>query len=156
MSPAPPRRLLLEDTILQGTRGAAVSEARPLRLTASGRLGLADLSRLGRSLVAAAERGDVDRVVVDLRTVSADLATLDVLARLQLVARRHRQPVSFAHAPLVLRDLLTSVGLDEVVPLAGSPSAVEAAGQPEAGEEPVGVEEGVHRHDAPTGDLEDL
>ena len=70
-----------------------------------------------------------------------DIATVDELARLQLVARRLGFTVRLRHAGAELRRLLDLAGLTAVVPVTGPACAsVEVFGQPEGGEEP-GVEE---------------
>lgn len=73
-----------------------------------------------------------------------DLRTVQALARLQLVARRHGIALCLCQAPPALEELLALVGLDEVIPRC---LGVQSGGQPEQGEQPSGVEEGVHRRD---------
>ena len=64
----------------------------------------------------------------------ADLETIDLLARLQLAARRHGRTLQLLHAQPALRELVALAGLRLVLP-------VEAGRQAEEGEDPFGVEE---------------
>ena len=64
----------------------------------------------------------------------ADAETIDLLARLQLSARRHGRTLRFLHASPALHDLIAFVGLDAVL-------RVEPRREAEQGEDPVGVEE---------------
>lgn len=75
-----------------------------------------------------------------------DLGTVEVLAHLQLVARRHGIAVRLCHVPPPLEELLVLAGLTEGV--LGC-LCTEPSGKPEEGKEPGGIEEGVHRHDPP-------
>jgi hypothetical protein len=72
----------------------------------------------------------------------ADLATVDALARLQLVARRAGLELRLRRASPDLLDLIAFVGLDEVL-------RVEPGRQPEEREEPLGVEEERELSDPP-------
>ena len=57
-------------------------------------------------------------LVVDVRTLAEpDLRTLEVLARLQLTARRLGATIRLSHACLRMRELLAWSGLDELLPL---------------------------------------
>jgi STAS domain len=62
------------------------------------------------------------------------METIDLLARLELAARRHGRTLRFLHASPALRELVAFAGLDGVL-------AVEARREAEEGEDPVGVEE---------------
>jgi anti-anti-sigma regulatory factor len=74
-------------------------------------------------------------IVCDLSALSgADVETIDLLARLQLAARRHDRTLRFLHASPALRELIAFVGLEGVL-------RVEPRRQAEEGEDPVGVEE---------------
>lgn len=82
-----------------------------------------------------------DRVICDVgRLVQVDLATVDALARLQLVARRYRRQFRVRNASEELADLLALVGLSEVVPIEAALS-LQVQGQIEEREELRGVEE---------------
>ena len=74
-------------------------------------------------------------IVCDLSALSgADVETIDLLARLQLAARRHDRTLRFLHASPALRELIAFVGLEGVL-------RVEPRRQAEEREDPVGVEE---------------
>jgi hypothetical protein len=64
----------------------------------------------------------------------ADLETIDLLARLQLAARRHGRTIRFLHASPALRSLIAFAGLEAVL-------RVEPGREAEEREDPVGVEE---------------
>jgi anti-anti-sigma regulatory factor len=64
----------------------------------------------------------------------ADAVMIDTLARLQLAMRRRGLEIRLRNTPPELRELITLVGLDDVL-------RVEPGGQPEEREQPVGVEE---------------
>jgi ABC-type transporter Mla MlaB component len=70
----------------------------------------------------------------------ADLATVDDLARLQLIARRLGITLELHDAPRELRELLDFAGLRDVV-RCPEPLPVEVRGQAEQREEPRRVEE---------------
>jgi anti-anti-sigma regulatory factor len=74
-------------------------------------------------------------IVCDLSALrGSDAETIDLLARLQLAARRHGRTLRFLHASPALQDLIAFVGLEAVL-------RVEPRRQAEEGEDPVGVEE---------------
>jgi ABC-type transporter Mla MlaB component len=62
-----------------------------------------------------AERG-AGVVLCDVRGVEPDAVTVDALARLQLAARRNRCQVRLRHASSELLDLVTFMGLADVLP----------------------------------------
>jgi len=61
------------------------------------------------------ERSPTAFVFCDVRGVKADARTVDALARLQLVARRHRCQLRLRGASLELRELVAFMGLGEVL-----------------------------------------
>jgi ABC-type transporter Mla MlaB component len=74
-------------------------------------------------------------LVCDLSALGkADLETIDLLARLQLAARRHGRTIRFLHASPALHALIVFAGLDAVL-------RVEPGREAEEREDPVGVEE---------------
>ena len=74
-------------------------------------------------------------IVCDLSALGgADAETIDLLARLQLAARRHHRTLRFVEASPALQDLIAFVGLEAVL-------RVEPRRQAEEREDPVGVEE---------------
>ena len=74
------------------------------------------------------------RVFCDVRSLPADATAIDLLARLQLAARRHGTELRLSGAPNALRELIAFCGLDSALP-------GELERQPEEREEPLGVEE---------------
>jgi hypothetical protein len=73
-------------------------------------------------------------IVCDVGTLAPDAATVDVLARLQLAARRLGREVRLRNASGELRDLIAFVGLRDVL-------RVEPGWEPEEREQPFRVEE---------------
>jgi hypothetical protein len=74
-------------------------------------------------------------LVCDLSALGkADLETIDLLARLQLAARRHGRTIRFLHASPALQGLIVFAGLDAVL-------RVEPGREAEERKDPVGVEE---------------
>jgi ABC-type transporter Mla MlaB component len=74
-------------------------------------------------------------LVCDLSALGgADAETIDLLARLQLAARRHGRTLRLFHASPALQELIAFAGLDAVL-------CVEPGREAEEGEDPVGVEE---------------
>src|SRR5215207_8021942 len=57
------------------------------------------------------------KLVCDVDHSAPDIATIAVLARLQLTARRRGRHVELRHASPELQDLLTWTGLADVLPL---------------------------------------
>ena len=62
------------------------------------------------------EPGATTVVFCDVRGVTADARIVDVLARLQLVARRHHCQVRLRGASKELRELVVFMGLRDVLP----------------------------------------
>ena len=95
-------------------------------------------------------------VICDVGAVShADVGTVDALARVQLVARRHGCQVRLRRASSELRELLGLVGLREILPC-GPGSGLQAGRETEEGEDPRGIEEERDPADPPVGELHDL
>jgi hypothetical protein len=86
--------------------------------------------------------------------VEPDVGAVDALARLQLAARRSGCRISLEHVAPELSELLELMGLAEVFARGGS--ALEAARQPEEGEQPRRIEEEADPDDRSVADLEDL
>jgi ABC-type transporter Mla MlaB component len=77
----------------------------------------ADVARLCERIRVLLAADDADLVVCDVGAlVAADAATVDVLARLQLTARRRGGRMRIRHASSELLDLLALMGLREVLP----------------------------------------
>jgi hypothetical protein len=73
-------------------------------------------------------------IVCDVGALPPDAAAVDVLARLQLAARRIGLEIRLRHVSSELQGLLVFVGLDDVL-------RVEVGGQTEEREDGVGAEE---------------
>lgn len=65
------------------------------------------------------ERRAITVVFCDVQGFAADAVTVDALARLQLVARRHRCQVRLRGASNELRELVAFMGLQDVLPCWG-------------------------------------
>jgi anti-anti-sigma regulatory factor len=86
-------------------------------------------------------------LICDVRLVTEpDLATIDMLSRLQLCARRLECSVHLRNVSPALAELLDLVGLAEVVPMEVG-SGLRLKGQSEKGKETFGVEEEVEPDD---------
>ena len=95
-------------------------------------------------------------IVCDVAALAEpDLGTVDALARLQLTVRRLGGAIRLIGATERLDELLALTGLREVLPLCPE-LCVEAVGEAEQREEPLGVEEEADPGDLAPGDLEDL
>lgn len=91
-----------------------------------------------------------DPVVCDVRGLDRpDLQTIDVLARLQLAVKTLGGSLRLRGATGELEELLKLVGLRETL-------GVEAVGEPEQREEPLGVEEEADPGDLASRDRQDL
>lgn len=91
--------------------------------------------RVGGQL--AASRATV--AVCDVGCVAqVDAVTVDALARLAVVARRHGAALHLVNVPAPLRELIDLVGLGEVL---APGSGGQPPRQPEQTEQPLGVEE---------------
>ncbi len=107
----------------------------------------ADVPVLSEHLAAIVRDTPADVVICDVREItSPDAATIDVLARLQLMARRLGCGIRLYGAHPRLRDLLLLTGLSEALPLLpdpGSVEVVEVGREAEEGEDPIHVQERV-------------
>jgi anti-anti-sigma regulatory factor len=107
----------------------------------------ADVPALCADLTELLSARDGDLVICDVTEVARpDVVTVEALARLRLVARRHDRRLVVAGAGPVLLRLVGLLGLDEALPQPGR--------QPEQREQPVGVEEVVDRGDPAGGDAQ--
>ena len=82
----------------------------------SGPISRADLPGLCGRICGLLERSGAQIAFCDVRGVDPDAVTVDALARLQLAARRHGCQVRLRHASTELRELLTFMGLCDVLP----------------------------------------
>jgi hypothetical protein len=81
-------------------------------------------------------------IVCDVGALAPDALAVDVLARLQLAARRLGHDIRVRNASSELRDLLVFAGLRDVL-------RVEPGWEPEEREQPFGVEEEGELDDPP-------
>ena len=90
---------------------------------------------------------DTDAIICDVGAMSADLATIEALARLRLSARRLGRTLRLRGASNELAQLVAFCGLADVLPC--EPLLQGPLGQAEEREHARGVEERVDRGDAP-------
>ncbi len=76
----------------------------------------ADLPGLCQRVCALLETSGAQIARCDVRSVEPDAVTVDALARLQLAARRHRCTVRLVHASRELLELVSFMGLADVLP----------------------------------------
>jgi ABC-type transporter Mla MlaB component len=116
-------------------------------LVIAGPVTCADVPGLCARIAALLDAGGGARVVICVVAALGrpDAGTVGALARLQLTARRLGGRIRLRHASPELRELLSFLGLDEVVPVL----VVEAGREPEEREHPLGVEERVEPGDPP-------
>jgi hypothetical protein len=133
---------------VQGGRakGSALS-ATPFPEPATGLMALravsrADVKAACARLHALAGGASLDAIDCDVSGLAAEVAAVDALARLALVARRLGCPLKVRRASPELRDLVELCGLSDALGVVGRNGR-----QPEEGEEPVDVEERVDPDD---------
>jgi ABC-type transporter Mla MlaB component len=80
-----------------------------------GPIARADLHGLCERVCALLEDSGAIVAVCDLHSVEPDAVTVDALARLQLAARRQGCRVRLRHASSELRNLVSFMGLEEVL-----------------------------------------
>ncbi len=116
-----------EPTTSGGTRPHP--EPSTIVLVMTGPIGYADVPILCNRIRVLLEGGDADLIICDMGLlVKPDAMTIEVLARLQLTARRLGRQVQVLDACGELQDLLALTGLSDVVPPFGELT-------PQAGEE---------------------
>lgn len=81
-----------------------------------GPISRADLPGLCDRVCGLLAKNDADVVLCDVHGVEPDAVTVDALARLQLAARRHGCRVRLCSASKALCDLVSFMGLDDVLP----------------------------------------
>ena len=108
----------------------------------SGPIAQGDAGRLCEALCAVLRSSEARVVVCDVGGLTADIVTVDALARLQLTARRLGRRIELRHGTPELARLLAFAGLAEVL-------GVGPRRQAEEREQPFRVEERVDRGDAP-------
>ncbi|MBJ3808725.1 STAS domain-containing protein [Streptomyces flavofungini] len=125
-----------------GPPNVAVSQAHsPNLLVMSGPVRQDDIPRLVADLCAVAHASGAAEVICDVGGITtADLMTVEAVARLGLAARRAGTGLRLRGPTPALWALLRLVGLAEL--------CVEVEGDPEEREPPLGVEEAVESGDA--------
>lgn len=119
------------------SRSELLREPSTIRLVIEGPMTPAHVAELCEHVRALVDGRRAYRVICDLGELTdADLGTIDALARVQLTSRRLGCQMSVRNAPPGLGDLLLLAGLGQVVRL-----WVEASGQAEEREVPLGVQE---------------
>jgi len=118
--------------------------ARPttVAFAVAGPIARADIPALCRRVAALLEASGADIALCDVTTLTADATAVDVLARLQLAARRMGRRLVLREAADDLLDLLVFVGVAGAL-------GIEPCGQAEEREERVGVEEERELGDSP-------
>lgn len=87
------------------------------------------------------EGSHVNQIICDVGGIAdPDAVAIDALARLQLTARRLGHQIGLRHACGELRELLTLMGLDDVLPSSAA-LPLEPSGEAEEREQSRGVEE---------------
>ncbi len=94
----------------------AASEPQTVAFAISGPIRRADLPGLCERVCALLTESGADVALCDVAGVEPDAVTVDALARLQLAARRLDCQVRLRHASDALLDLLTFMGLRDVLP----------------------------------------
>jgi ABC-type transporter Mla MlaB component len=95
----------------------AIPPRRTVALTIGAPLERGDLPGLLERACALLCDGDVDVICCEVAGVSADAVALEALARLALAARRHRCEARLVHASEQLTEMLTLLGLEDVLGL---------------------------------------
>jgi ABC-type transporter Mla MlaB component len=130
----------------EGPASSAPSEPRPppepsaTIVVVAGPIARAEIPALCERVRASLEACHPGPVDFDVGMMDSDAVTVEVLARLQLTARRLGRRVRFKDAQSELQRLLCLSGLDEVLPC-GPASGLEPRGQAEEGEQARGVQE---------------
>jgi ABC-type transporter Mla MlaB component len=89
---------------------------RTISFAIDGPITRADLPGLCDRVCALFEQGRPEVAYCDVRGVEPDAVTVDALARLQLAARRRGCQVRLRHASGALLELVTFMGLADVLP----------------------------------------
>jgi ABC-type transporter Mla MlaB component len=130
-----------EDSPTPTPSGMSLHEPMTIEFTISAVVARADIPALCERAQRLMAGVNADRLVCDVGAITnPDAVTVDALARLQLTARRLGRHVRLEHASPRLRELLSFVGLSEVLPVDGR-SGIEARRQAEEWEQGSGVEE---------------
>jgi ABC-type transporter Mla MlaB component len=108
-----------------------------------------DLTGLCDRVCAILERSNAEVALCDVSGIEPDAVIVDALARLQLAAQRHGCQVRLRSASTGLIELVTLMGLEDVLVL-------ELGGHAEQGEDPGRVQEEGELDDSSVRDLEHL
>jgi ABC-type transporter Mla MlaB component len=92
------------------------SPAPALAFAVSGPITRADLSGLCERVCVLLETSGAEVAFCDVHDVEPDAVTIDALARLQVAARRHGCRVRLRRASAELLELVTFMGLRDVLP----------------------------------------
>ena len=112
-------------------------------------IGRADIADQCRRLAVLLLDSGATVVICDLVSIDqVDVVTVELVARLQLTASRLGRRVRLRSASQRMIQLLTLMGLHHVVQFEAG-SGLQPWWQPEEGEQPFGVEEGVDTDDPP-------
>jgi anti-anti-sigma factor len=129
-----------------GSPHANVKARRPaddpntIELTLAGRIDRSDAVRLGRRVRQLLDEADAGQILCDVGSLTqSDVAVVDALCRMRLVARRRGCQLLVRHPSPGLLQLLFLTGLTDVVPVAASNLGTER--ESEEGEPAGGVEE---------------
>jgi len=93
-----------------------IPEGSAITFVINGPIARADLPGLYRRVCGLLAGSDAAVAFCEVQRVNADAVTVDALARLQLVARRHGCQVRLRGASDELRELMGFMGLDAVLP----------------------------------------
>lgn len=94
----------------------AASAPQPTTFAVRGPIARADLPGLCERVCVLLETSGAGVVLCDVRGVDPDAVTVDALARLQLAARRYGCEVRLRHASSELLELVSFMGLRDVLP----------------------------------------
>ncbi len=94
----------------------AASAQETISFTVRGPIARPDLPGLCDRICAMLEQAGARVAFCDVRGIPPDAVTVDALARLQLGARRHGCTVRLRHASAELRELVSFMGLSDVLP----------------------------------------
>jgi ABC-type transporter Mla MlaB component len=94
----------------------AVPAPTTIRFEIRGPIARADLPGLCERVCSLLSVSGAEVAICDVGSVGVDAVTVDALARLQLAARRHACEIRLCSAPPELLDLVSFMGLTNVIP----------------------------------------
>jgi ABC-type transporter Mla MlaB component len=98
------------------TFGAAAAVPRAIAFAVHGPLSASDLPGLCDRVCGLLVQTGAVTASCDVGSVAVDAGTVEVLARLQMAARRHGCRIRLRHASPELRQLVAFMGLEDVLP----------------------------------------